>query len=595
MQKINYKTISIVERFNAGEKEKALKEIEFLINSNEKNIDLLFIYTKMLINVNQINKAISILSKILLLEPKNKLAIEMIYSNLIKVKKLEKAEKYIDKLLKLKDIQYEVLRDKAYLRYLKNDIKESERFINKALTLNPNEVFGLNILGLLKMQNKKINESIKIFEKAISIDKNYTDSYNNIGKCYIDLENLNAAYLYFKKAYRINKKIDLPIINIANILSLKDKNKFAIKFLLKAKSLNTENIIIDENIAMCKCRLKDFKWVQNYYNSTKNQNHQNYDFILGYSYLLLSKYKFAEGFKLFDSRLLSNKFPEKNIYHKNILDKLIKEDEINPNNEILIIKEQGVGDEILFSSMYYDLINHCKNLSIECDERLIKIFKRTYKNNIFFKYGYFSSTKKNIKKFDKIIYAGSLTKYFRNNKSDFISKKFLKSNVDIDNNIGEKLNKFNKTKKIGLSWKSVVNIYGGLKSLNLRDFEKIFNNDRTIINLQYGDVNKEINDLNNYGYKIYNFKDIDLFNDFDSVISILKNLDIFVTVSNSTAHFAGALGVPTILICPRKSSTYYYWDYEDGKTPWYKSVSVIKLESSINRTIDLVNKMIDKI
>ena len=129
----------------------------------------------------------------------------------------------------------------------------------------------------------------------------------------------------------------------------------------------------------------------------------------------------------------------------------------------------------------------------------------------------------------------------------------------------------------------------------MKNFEKIFNNDRTIINLQYGDVNKEINDLNSYGYKIYNFKEIDLFNDFDSVISILKNIDIFVTVSNSTAHFAGALGVPTILICPKKSSTYYYWDYENGKTPWYESVSIIKLESSIGKTIDLVNKMIDKI
>ena len=39
----------------------------------------------------------------------------------------------------------------------------------------------------------------------------------------------------------------------------------------------------------------------------------------------------------------------------------------------------------------------------------------------------------------------------------------------------------------------------------------------------------------------------------------------------------------------------FVWDYDDGKTPWYESVSIIKLESSIGKTIDLVNKMIDKI
>ena len=88
---------------------------------------------------------------------------------------------------------------------------------------------------------------------------------------------------------------------------------------------------------------------------------------------------------------------------------------------------------------------------------------------------------------------------------------------------------------------------------------------------------------------------IDLFNDFDSLISILKNIDVFVTVSNSTAHFAGALGIPTILICPKQSSTYYYWDYENGKTPWYESISIVKFKHSLNYTMKLVDELINNI
>ena len=106
---------------------------------------------------------------------------------------------------------------------------------------------------------------------------------------------------------------------------------------------------------------------------------------------------------------------------------------------------------------------------------------------------------------------------------------------------------------------------------------------------------EEVNQFRKSGKNIFNFDDVDLFNDFDSLISILKNLDILVTVSNSTAHFAGALGVPTILICPKKSSTYYYWDYEDGKTPWYDSISIIKFKYSLNYTMKLVDELIDKI
>ena len=106
---------------------------------------------------------------------------------------------------------------------------------------------------------------------------------------------------------------------------------------------------------------------------------------------------------------------------------------------------------------------------------------------------------------------------------------------------------------------------------------------------------QEVNKLKESDLNIYNFNNIDLFNDFDSLISILKNIDVFVTVSNSTAHFAGALGVPTILICPKKSSTYYYWDYEDGKTPWYNSVSIVKFRVSLEFTMKLVNDLISKI
>ena len=46
--------------------------------------------------------------------------------------------------------------------------------------------------------------------------------------------------------------------------------------------------------------------------------------------------------------------------------------------------------------------------------------------------------------------------------------------------------------KIGISWKSVVNIYGRLKSLQIEDFEPIFSKNRTLINVQYGEVLDEI-------------------------------------------------------------------------------------------------------
>ena len=71
-----------------------------------------------------------------------------------------------------------------------------------------------------------------------------------------------------------------------------------------------------------------------------------------------------------------------------------------------------------------------------------------------------------------------------------------------------------------------------------------------------------------------------------------KNLDVFVTISNSTAHIAGALGIKTILICPKKSSTYFYWSNEKQFNPWYNNISILRITRSIKDTINKVDKIL---
>ena len=128
------------------------------------------------------------------------------------------------------------------------------------------------------------------------------------------------------------------------------------------------------------------------------------------------------------------------------------------------------------------------------------------------------------------------------------------------------------------------------KSLSLEDFENIFKiKGSTIFNLQYGDVKEDLkNFTKKQNYKIITLETLDLFNNFSGLANLLKNLDLFVTVSNSTAHLAGALGVKTILIKPANHASFHYWNYEDGKTPWYKSVNIISKKNL--KDIKFMNK-----
>ena len=446
MTKLNDKINSILKIFNSGEKQKALDKTVLLLDSNEKNIDLIFVHAKILMNLNQIDNANHSIKKILDLEPKNTIALELIYSNYLKINNYQLAEKFINKLINIGHYKYELLRDKAFIEYLKKNYQNARKFIKKAFQINKEEVFGLNIYGLINIEQNKTLQAINLLEKAISINPKYSDSYNNLGKCFIDIENLSQAYLCFKKAYRINPESDLPLINIANILSLKDKNKLALKFYERAKKINPKNHVTIENIAIINCKLKNIEWVEKNFQSQKALGNLNYEFLQGYSYLLLNKKRFSEAFDLFDARLQTKDFPKKNINYINIIKKLNTQKKIERKSKILIVKEQGVGDEILFSSMYNDLLNKHSNVQIECDPRLLKIFNRSFKKNIFFPFGHFSSTKDKMENFDKILYAGSLAKYFRKNEEDFKTDPYLKTLEEIDNSINTKLENFKDTK-----------------------------------------------------------------------------------------------------------------------------------------------------
>ena len=78
---------------------------------------------------------------------------------------------------------------------------------------------------------------------------------------------------------------------------------------------------------------------------------------------------------------------------------------------------------------------------------------------------------------------------------------------------------------------------------------------------------------------------IDLFNDFESIAGLLSNLDLFISVSNSTIHLAGALGVPTWLIKPINHATFFYWNQPRNQTPWYSSIRIFSSSSNYKETI----------
>ena len=211
-------------------------------------------------------------------------------------------------------------------------------------------------------------------------------------------------------------------------------------------------------------------------------------------------------------------------------------------------------------------------VTVSIDERLISLYQRSFKDINFI------SQKRIIsdKDFDYQLPMGDLGLFVRNKIDQFKNQKtFLIADQKKIKFLGNNLKKVNK-KNIGLSWTSNNNDFLD-KSVNLSDFKNVFYEfDYQYINLEYVDNSNEIIEAQKkYQISFNDTKNIDKFNDLDSLAALISACDIVITISNVTAHFAGALGIKTILLAPYGLGQIWYWS-DDSYSKWYPNLKILK-------------------
>ncbi len=129
--------------------------------------------------------------------------------------------------------------------------------------------------------------------------------------------------------------------------------------------------------------------------------------------------------------------------------------------------------------------------------------------------------------------------------------------------------------KIGISWRGGTNrTRRNDRSVGLERLRPLIKrDDRYFVNLQYGDVGREILEFNEGGQgTVHNLlEDLDNFEEFAALIMAL---DLVVSVQNTTIHMCGALGKTCWGMIPWRPE----WRYgSDGsRMVWYPSVELYR-------------------
>ena len=187
---------------------------------------------------------------------------------------------------------------------------------------------------------------------------------NSLGEIYFELRNLEESEKYYLKALEINSESHQSLNNLAGFYLETNNSEKALKFYKKALKIFPDEPTILENISKAYFNLNEnLRAKELTKKALKIRSSASGKKLM--SFIYFKDKEFAKAWKYFDGRLGEDNFIYKNNSYNLIKDKLLNQRKIDPKKQLLIVREQGVGDEILYGSMYKNILENFENTYIE--------------------------------------------------------------------------------------------------------------------------------------------------------------------------------------------------------------------------------------
>lgn len=246
---------------------------------------------------------------------------------------------------------------------------------------------------------------------------------------------------------------------------------------------------------------------------------------------------------------------------------------------IFLYGEQGIGDEVIHVRCISRVMDKAAHATLECAERLIGLFQRSFPGLEFCPYQ--NPIDENLRKsqFDYQSSTLDMNCWDFDTPQDIPSQPYLKADPVMTRTLRARYQDGDdKRPLIGISWSSGGNIQSHFKSVPLERWKPILSNtDVRFVNLQYGDWHKELKLLEERdGLSVLSDPAVNPLGDLDLFAAQIAAMDQVVTISNATAHLAGALGVPVWNMVPTGPGRLWYWFLEGSSCPWYSSMRLFR-------------------
>lgn len=585
MKNIDEELKNFISTYSQINHDKFKLQANVLLKKHPNKIQLFKIVSMLYLQNNKFSDAIEVMKELLNILPKD---IDTLINTGVAYYQLDKFNRSIEFLEKAKKLgikKQQVYYNLGKVYQKKNHIDEAIKYFKLSLKFDSKDIDTLLNLGNIYLTYSNTSKAKKIYEDLVKIKSNDPNIYHDLGIIFTKLGKIDQAIQNYLNAEKLNSTNPLTYYNLGTLYNSKFSFKKSKLYYKKSIELNPNSYNSYYNLAWVQTLVKEYDSAIENYKKAINVFPEFPQANFKLSLIYLAKENFSEGWDLNEFR---TKIKEANVNQKKILNLNLWNGK-KFNGSLFVHGEQGVGDQILHSSIINDLYQRHKKISLFVDHRLVSLFERSFKK--------IKIIGTNINQFnsnDRHILLGSLGRFFRRSINDF--KKEHKPYIIPD---PQKVNQFkkifskNKCIKVGISWNS-IGLKNKEKNISLNQLSKILTLDNfEFINLQYGNTSKERKLFEKkFNVKITNYEDLDLTNDFESQAALIKSCDLIITISNTIAHLAGSLGTPTYLLLSK--FPLWWWFTNRSNSLWYNNVKLFR-QSKDGEWKDVVNNIYKKL
>lgn len=465
--------------------------------------------------------------------------------------------------------------DQALAAHRDGDLERAHALYMALVEADPEHVDALHMLGVLANQLGDPATACDLIGRAIALRPDLEQFQYNYGVVLQAAGRLAAAVAAYARA-RAHQPARAAICeNLGTALHDLGRTDEAVDAWEEALRLDARSAIAHKNLGTHRFNGGDTDAARRHFETLLALDPVSAEAQEKLATALLRGGDFERGWEAWEWRFASPSFVEKNPPAYAPYAKWAGAD--LAGKTVLVSAEQGVGDEVLFSGQFAELARRGARCVIECDARLAPLFRRSFEGALVVARGEIPDDLA----IDLRIAAGSLPRLLNWRPPSAPPAPWLIPDTNAVHRWRDALDDGGRPLTIGISWRG-----GGdaraqrARSIALSHWRALVDLPGVrVINLQYGEHDEEIAAFNAGGdAPLECLLGVDPLRDLDELSAVIAALDLVITVDNTTAHLAGAVGTPTRVLLPPGPD----WRWQDGqdRSAWYPDVRLLRRSAS---------------